>query len=407
MRWAFLSFCLWLSACEGERKKSPVGILSSSASEPRSRMVRSSWHAFREKELPQLRSIRWAVVVHRPTYTLIDSLLAEGVSIIRIYAPEHGIFGEKAAGAKVSDTLYRGIPVLSLYGNRKGPTAAELRDVEGLLFALRDVGVRHYTYLSTLVYVLRVAAEVQVPVWVLDFPNPHAHYSYGPVLDSSLFSFVGMHPIPLVPGLTIGEYARLLVGEGWVPSVKLHVVPWEGWVRGRSLPREAPFFTEPPSPALRDTLAIELYPILGWYEGTHAVSVGRGTDAPFHQVGLPASYPLPRWDTVLFGYRLRPVRFQPMGEKTIYQGWRITRQYPGPIHPDSLFRMGYFLLRAVRTAHTSAEEFYQAEFFDKLFGTPLLRWMEEKQLPIDTLYESFRAPATWEALRQKYQLYPD
>jgi len=343
------------------------------------------------------------LVAHRPTRILLDSLLDRGFAVVRVYAPEHGLFGEKAAGQPVGDTVYRGVPVLSLYGRRKAPTPDELKQADAVLFALRDVGVRHYTYLSTLTLVLQAAAQAQRPVYVLDFPNPHAHYAYGPLLDSSLFSFVGMHAVPLVPGLTLGEYARLLVGEGWVPRVQLVVVPWPGWRRGDPLPKVAPFFTEPPSPALRDTLAVELYPILGWYEGVPPASVGRGTDSPFRQVGLAAPALPPRSDTVIYGYRLEPVTFQPAHEKTLYTGWRLSRAYLGPVQPDSLFRLGFWLLRTFRQAWPpSAGPFFQDEFFDKLFGTPLLRWMEEKDLPIDTLYRAFEAPVSWQALRQRY-----
>ncbi|GIV25088.1 MAG: hypothetical protein KatS3mg026_0780 [Bacteroidia bacterium] len=239
-------------------------------------------------------------------------------------------------------------------------------------------------------------------MYVLDFPNPHAHYAYGPLLDSSLFSFVGMHAVPLVPGLTIGEYAQLLVGEGWVPRVPLKVVSWPGWRRGDSLPQVAPFFTEPPSPALRNAAAVELYPILGWYEGTTCVSVGRGTEAPFQQVGLRGQPALPFGDTIVYGYRLQRVTFRPKGDTASYAGWRLQRTYSGPVAPDSLFRLGFFLLRTFRQAWTSETPFYQEEFFDKLFGTPLLRWMEEKNLPLDTLYRAFEAPASWHALRQRY-----
>lgn len=361
------------------------------------------WQVFLEREGPRLRRQKLALVAHRPTRTLLDSLLDKGFSVVRVYAPEHGLFGEKAAGHRVEDTIYRGVPVVSLYGRRKAPTPEELAQAEAVIFALRDVGVRHYTYLSTLALLLEAAAQAQRPVYVLDFPNPHAHYTYGPLLDSSLFSFVGMHAVPLVPGLSIGEYAQLLVGEGWVPRVPLIVVPWPGWRRGDPLPKVAPFFTEPPSPALRDTLALELYPILGWYEGVPAVSVGRGTDRPFQQVGLATPALPPRLDTVIYGYRLEPVTFQPDREKTLYTGWRLSRVYRGPVQPDSLFRVGFWLLRTFRQAWPpSAGPFFQEEFFDKLFGTPLLRWMEEKNLPIDTLYRAFEAPTSWQALRQRY-----
>ncbi|MCS7189173.1 MAG: DUF1343 domain-containing protein [Bacteroidia bacterium] len=364
----------------------------------------SSWDIFVKYHLPQLRRHALAVVVHRPTYALVDSLLAKGMMLRYIYVPEHGLFGEGKAGAVIRDTTYRGIPVISLYGKRKSPTTTELQNVGAILFALRDVGVRHYTYLSTLAYVLRAAYQAKVPAWILDFPNPHAHYAYGPLLDSSLFSFIGMYPVPLVPGFTIGEYARLLVGEKWVPPVQLHVVPWKGWKRGGPLPPKKPFFSESPSPALKDNLAIELYPILGWYEGVRPISVGRGTEKPFKQVGIKGIDRLPFGDTVIYGYRLIPVIFQPNQEKTTYTGWEIRREYAGPIKPDSLFRLGFFLLHTFYKAYPD-KDFYDEEFFDKLFGTSLLRWMVEKHLPVDTLYASFQVLPSWDSLRTKYLIY--
>ncbi|MCS7152518.1 MAG: DUF1343 domain-containing protein, partial [Bacteroidia bacterium] len=369
------------------------------------RPTQTSWQIFREKYLPSHAQKRWILILHRPTRTLVDSFLAAGIQIVRIYAPEHGLFGEMPAGASVKDTTYRGIPVLSLYGTRNSLTVEELQHADAVLFALRDVGVRHYTYLTTLSYTLQAAAQAQRPVWVLDFPNPHSHYAYGPILEKRLFSFVGLHPTPLVLGLTIGEYAQLLVGEGWVPPVSLHIVFWEGWRRGEPLPVEAPFFTEPPSPALRSPQAIELYPILGWYEGARWVSVGRGTERPFEQVGVLKKYPLPVRDTLLYGYKLEYVSFTPAGEAQPYHGWRIRRLYNGAVSPDSLFRLGFWLLKTFYHACGDTPEFYQAEFFDKLFGTSALRHKVKEG--VESLYHYFKAPPEWQQKLSRYRKYPD
>lgn len=364
----------------------------------------SSWTVFRQEILPRQVKARWIVIAHRPTRPLIDSLLSMGISVIRVYAPEHGLFGEAAAGIKVADTVYKGIPVTSLYGSRRAPLPQELHEGDAVLFALREVGVRHYTYLSTLAYTLKAAAEAHRPMYVLDFPNPHAHYAYGPLLDSAYFSFVGLYPTPLVLGLTIGEYARLLVGEGWVPPVELHVVPWRGWKRGMPLPSESPFFTEPPSPALRTPTAVELYPILGWYEAIPSVRIGRGTDTPFEVVGMRNGFRLPRWDTVISGYHLKPITFKPSDESYTYTGWRISRRYLGPIQPDSLFRLGFFLLKTFYAAAPDPATFYQEGFFDRLFGSATLRVLLPLFSP-DSLYARFQAPASWERLIQRYRMY--
>ena len=375
----------------------------------------SSWYAFRRGDLDTLRKRRWALVLHRPTRTLIDSFLNLGIRVEAVYAPEHGLWGEVPAGGMVGDTMYRGVPVYSLYGRRRAPAAADLRKVDAILFALRDVGVRYYTYLSTLSLVLRAAAEAQKPVWVLDFPNPHAHYAYGPLLDSSLFSFVGMYATPLVLGLTIGEYARLLVGEGWIPFCSVHVVPWQGWHRKEGMERWAlearAFWQEAPSPALRCAEAIHLYPVLGWYDASPSVSVGRGTDSAFTVIGWDPTWVsslLPFRDTVLYGYRLQVVRFVPRqgarkGQACV--GWHITP--PEEVVPDSLFRLGYALLKAAYEAisEISPEGFCDAEFFDKLAGTPLIRWSVERGLSVEALYQDYRAPESWERLRERYRLY--
>jgi uncharacterized protein YbbC (DUF1343 family) len=347
---------------------------------------------------------------------ILDSFLDLGLNVVAVYAPEHGLWGHLSAGKVVRDTTYRGVPVYSLYGPRKAPSPADLAGVEAVLFALRDVGVRYYTYLSTLSLVLRAAAAAQKPVWILDFPNPHAHYAYGPLMDSSLFSFVGLHATPLVLGLTIGEYAQLLVGEGWVPPCQIRVVPWRGWRRKVSLPWAAEaqaFWNEPPSPALRSPDAVHLYPILGWYDASTFVSVGRGLDSAFTVIGWTpdrSSPRLPFRDTVLYGYKLRMVRFTPKEgarKGQVCTGWRILP--PSVPVVDSLFRLGFLLLQTAyeAAAPEKVDSLWEPEFFDKLAGSPLIRWSIERGLSSEQLYLDQKAPPSWEALREKYRLYPD
>ncbi len=403
-------------SCSGEGGGGPASLRREEAAQVGKDSVHSSWYVFRREGLDTLRGRRWVLVLHRPTRGLIDSFLDLGMKVEAVYAPEHGLWGEVAAGGAVRDTVYRGVPVYSLYGKRRAPAVEELRKGDAVLFALRDVGVRYYTYLSTLSLVLRAAAQAQKPVWVLDFPNPHAHYAYGPLMDSSYFSFVGLHATPLVLGLTIGEYTRLLVGEGWVPAGGVQVVPWRGWRRGAvdtaGWAVEARlFWREAPSPALRSDEAIHLYSILGWYDGSKAVSVGRGLDSAFTLVGWDPAREVPSLpfrDTVLYGYRLRATRFVPqMGARKgeVCAGWRITP--PGEIKPDSLFRLGFALLKAAYAAGEDSEAvFGDLELFDKLAGTPLVRWYVERGLSVEEMYRDFRAPETWGRLRERYRLYP-
>lgn len=216
---------------------------------------------------------------------LVDTLLSAEVNVVKIFCPEHGFRGTAAAGAHVDNSvdLKTGIPIISLYGKNKKPTPEQMKGIDIVIFDLQDVGCRFYTYLSTLHYVMEACAENNVPLVVLDRPNPNGHYVDGPVLDTAHYrSFVGMHPVPVVYGMTIGEYAQMINGEHWLASgieCNLTVVPMQGYKRdsvGYVLP-------VPPSPNLRNAHAIALYPSLCLFEGTHC-GVGRGTASPFEIV---------------------------------------------------------------------------------------------------------------------------
>lgn len=232
---------------------------------------------------------RLAVVANQTSLVgnthLVDTLLASDVVVTKIFCPEHGFRGTAEAGAHVDNSIdsKTGIPIISLYGKNKKPTQEQLADVDYVLFDLQDVGCRFYTYISTLHYVMEACAEAGIPLAVLDRPNPNGHYVDGPVLDTAHYrSFVGMHPVPVVYGMTIGEYARMINGEGWLKDgikCNLTVVPMQGYKRD-SVGYELPV---PPSPNLRNAHAIALYPSLCLFEGTHC-GVGRGTGYPFERV---------------------------------------------------------------------------------------------------------------------------
>ena len=217
---------------------------------------------------------------------LVDSLLSTGVTIKKVFSPEHGFRGNIDAGEKVKDGKdpKTGLNIISLYGKNKKPTAQQLEGVDVLLFDIQDVGVRFYTYISTLTYVMEAAAESGIPVIVLDRPNPNAHYIDGPTLEKEHTSFLGMHEIPLVYGMTIGEYAKMVNGEGWLKdkiTVDLTVIPLENWSYQKkyALPTR-------PSPNLPNDKSINLYPSLGFFEGT-TVNAGRGTEMQFQIFGAP------------------------------------------------------------------------------------------------------------------------
>lgn len=217
---------------------------------------------------------------------LVDSLLSLKVNIIKAFSPEHGFRGTADAGEKVNNEIDKktDLQIISLYGNNKKPSAEQLKGVELIVFDIQDVGVRFYTYISTLHYVMEAAAEQNIPVIVLDRPNPNGHYIDGPILEKAQRSFVGLHPVPVVHGMTIGEYARMINGEKWLKNevqCELTVVNCENYNHKRIYD-----LSVPPSPNLPNMNSIYLYPSLCFFEGT-PISVGRGTSNPFQQIGHP------------------------------------------------------------------------------------------------------------------------
>ncbi len=241
--------------------------------------------------LPVLGTRKVGLVVNQTTVLesgghLVDTLLGRGVRITAIYAPEHGYRGNVERGKSFATTRdsATGITVYSIYGSRKKPAKEDLRDVEVMVFDMQDVGVRFFTYISTLHYIMEACAENNLPLVVLDRPNPLGYYVDGPVLDPKFKSFIGMHPIPTVHGMTIGEYARMINGEKWLANgvqCNLTVVPVAGYHHNY-------FYSVPvrPSPNLPDMKSVYLYPTVCLFEGTN-VSEGRGTEKPFQQFGAP------------------------------------------------------------------------------------------------------------------------
>ena len=243
-----------------------------------------------EEYLQDLRGKRVGVVGNQSSTIkethLVDTLISKGVNVVKVFSPEHGFRGKADAGEKVKDGIdnQTGLPIISLYGSNKKPKSEQINDVDVLLFDIQDVGARFYTYISTLNYILEAAAENQKQVIVLDRPNPNGHYVDGPILEDSQNSFIGMNPIPVVHGMSIGEYALMLKGEAWInkaSELDLKVVKCSGWTHKE-------FYELPiaPSPNLPNMKSVYLYPTLCFFEGT-VVSVGRGTDIPFQCVGHP------------------------------------------------------------------------------------------------------------------------
>ena len=218
---------------------------------------------------------------------LVDVLLNEGVNVIKVFSPEHGFRGKSDAGEKVKDEidLHTGLPIYSLYGkSKRKPSKEILKDIDIIVFDLQDVGVRFYTYISTLHYVMEACAENNVQLIVLDRPNPNGFYVDGPILDLKFRSFVGMHPVPVVHGMTIGEYANMINGEKWLNNMiqcSLEIIPCLNYNHNTRY-----VLPIPPSPNLPNMRSVYLYPSLCFFEGTN-ISVGRGTSFPFQVFGAP------------------------------------------------------------------------------------------------------------------------
>jgi uncharacterized protein YbbC (DUF1343 family) len=245
-----------------------------------------------EAYFPILRGKRLGIVANQTSVIfsdagpvhLVDSLLTAGMAIKKVFSPEHGFRGEADAGEKVSDGLdtQTGLPIISLYGKNRKPTQAHLEELDMVVFDIQDVGVRFYTYIATLQLVMEACAEKGIPVLVLDRPNPNAHYIDGPTMEAQHAGFLGMTEIPLVYGMTIGEYAEMINGEGWLSQgakVQLTVIELRHWTH--QTPYALPIR---PSPNLPNDRAINLYPSLGLFEGTN-INAGRGTEFQFQRYG--------------------------------------------------------------------------------------------------------------------------
>jgi len=243
-----------------------------------------------EQYFPIMKNIRVAVVANPTSMIgqvhLVDSMLQAGIIVAKVFCPEHGFRGEADAGKNIKsgkDPL-TGIPVVSLYGKHLKPTKKDLKKIDMVLFDLQDVGARFYTYISTMSYVMEACSEMGIPMIILDRPNPNGFYVDGPVLSPQYSSFVGMHPVPIVHGMTVGEYAMMLNGEAWLEGgvyCDIKVIQVKNYDHNMiyKLPVK-------PSPNLPNWKAIYLYPSLALFEGT-IVSEGRGTDKPFQIIGHP------------------------------------------------------------------------------------------------------------------------
>ena len=340
---------------------------------------------------------------------LVDSLMASGVNVVKIFCPEHGFRGNAEAGARVNSSVdaKSGLPIVSLYGKNKKPTPEQMQDVSAVIFDLQDVGCRFYTYISTLHYVMEACAENNIRCIVLDRPNPNCHYVDGPVLDKKYQSFIGMHPVPIVYGLTIGEYARMINGERWLKDslqCDLVVVPMQNYRRDSSY-----VLPVAPSPNLQTPQSILLYPSLCLFEGTN-ISVGRGTDTPFEIIGAPQYLTTygesERGDEPGKHIRFTPRAIKGVSENPPFKGAPCRGLDLSQVKVPAKFDLTYLLWMY---NHTPKDSFFKnTNGFEKLAGTDQLR----QQLKAGLSEEAIRA--SWEPelshykeIRKKYLLYPD
>lgn len=244
-----------------------------------------------ELYIPQIKDKKVGLVANQSSMVaekhLLDVLLDKNIEVVKIFSPEHGFRGDADAGELVENgkDAKTNLPIISLYGKNKKPKPEQLKGIEVILFDLQDVGVRFYTYIYTLHYVMEAAAEQKIKVIVLDRPNPNGFYVDGPILEEKYKSFIGMHPIPVAHGMTIGEYAKMINGEGWLKNnvkCELEIIKTKGYDHTSRYDIEIA-----PSPNLPNPKSINLYPSLCFFEGT-PISVGRGTDKPFQQFGHPS-----------------------------------------------------------------------------------------------------------------------
>ena len=353
--------------------------------------------------LPQLQGQRVGLVINQTSRVgsayLVDTLRARGVNVTAIFAPEHGFRGEAADGATIADgrDARSGVPVRSVYGKTKKPTAEMLADVDVLIFDIQDVGARFYTFISTLHYVMEAAAEQNKAVLVLDRPNPNGDLVDGPILEPAHQSFVGLDPLPIAHGLTVGELAQMMNQEKWLAggrSCRLTVVPMQqGYTHATAyhLPVR-------PSPNLPTDHAVALYPSICLFEGTN-VSVGRGTTTPFEVIGSPsqpATRPHSFVPTPNAGSPTPPLK----GQRCY--GLDLAN---APARADGGLMLKYlldFYQQSTDKAH------FFGKYFEELSGTDALR----QQIVAGKSEAAIRA--SWEpglrqfrALRKKYLLYPE
>ncbi|GAA4451129.1 DUF1343 domain-containing protein [Nibrella saemangeumensis] len=355
--------------------------------------------------LPLLQGKRVGMVVNHTSivrnknggYThLVDTLLAQGVTVKSIFAPEHGFRGKATDGEKISNSRdpRSGVSIISLYGSNYKPAAAQLDSLDIVIFDIQDVGTRFYTYISTMHYAMEACAENNKPILILDRPNPNGHIVDGPVLDPKFRSFVGMHRIPVAHGLTIGELAKMINGEKWLKNgvqPNLTVIPLQGYTH--QTPYTLPM---KPSPNLPNQKAVLWYPSLCFFEGT-VVSVGRGTDKQFQVIGGPD----PNFGTYTFTPVDKPGAMNPPQEGKQCYGMDMSQIEP----PKDRITLKY-LIDFYQKASDKEAFFLKNNGIDRLAGSDQLRYQIKGGLSEANIRKSWEPElGQYKTLRKKYLLY--
>lgn len=330
---------------------------------------------------------------------LVDFLVENKINIKTIFAPEHGFRGQADAGEHIDNTRDEktGIPIISLYGNNKKPSADQLKNIDVVVFDLQDVGVRFYTYISTLSYLMEAAAENKVEVLVLDRPNPNDGFIDGPVLKKEYKSFVGLHEVPIVYGLTIGEYGKMINGEKWLPkglTAKYTLIPMQNYHKKKRYPLPVK-----PSPNLPNAKAINLYPSLCFFEGTQ-VSVGRGTPLPFQIFGSP-------W-TKDFPYSFTPKPTE--GAKNPFlMGKTCYGKNLSELKTDLReLKLDWLIETYADYKNPKTDFFLPNLFFDKLAGSDTLRKQIMAKMSAQEIKKSWQTDLKkFQKIREKYVIYED
>ncbi len=393
-----LAVCLFIAvSCTGQPAKKNTSAVQTRTSEAGSIKTGAEQTNL---YLPALKGKRVGLVVNHTSTIgkthLADSLLSLGVAIKTIFAPEHGFRGEATDGETIANSrdTRTGVMIVSLYGKNRKPSPAQMDSLDVVIFDIQDVGTRFYTFISTMNYVMEACADANKPLIILDRPNPNGHYIDGPVLDPKFKSFVGMNPIPVVHGLTVGELAGMINGESWLgPGKKapLTVVPVKNYTHQTRyiLPIR-------PSPNLPNQQAVLLYPSLCFFEGT-VVSVGRGTDKQFQVIGAPDT----KYGPYTFTPEDKPGAVNPPQEGKLCYGVDLSKL---SVSPDSM--MLDYLFDFYSRASDKSKFFLPKSSIDRLAGTDQLRLQMIAGVSAQTIRKSWEPGLqTYKQMRKKYLLY--